>query len=99
MYSVSYGVSLNTLVKIFKKEILSELTYEFESYTNNLEINSNAVIFGQIIEPATALKMCEPKVYEDFRDEYIEERAREFRKELLNSDETVSIYGIDFTVE
>lgn len=43
--------------------------------------------------------MCEPKVYEDFRDEYIEERAREFRKELLNSDETVTIYGLDFTVE
>lgn len=98
-YSVSYGVSIDTITKIFKKEILSELTYEFESYTNNLEINSNAVIFGQIIEPATVLKNCEPKVYEDFLNEFIINRARDFRKELLNSDETVSIYDLDFTVE
>ena len=98
-YSVSYGVSIDTIVKIFKKEIFSEMINEFNSFIDNMEINSDAVVFGQIIEPATVLKNCEPKVYEDFLDEFIINRARDFRKELLNSDETVSIYDLDFTVE
>lgn len=98
-YSVSYGVSIDTIAKIFKKEILSEMINEFNSFIDNMEINSDAVVFGQIIAPSTVLKNCEPKVYEDFLNEFIINRARDFRKELLNSDETVSIYDLDFTIE
>ena len=98
-YSVSYGVSIDTIAKIFKKEILSEMINEFNSFIDNMEINSNAVVFGQIIAPSIVLKKCEAKVYEDFLNEFIINRARDFRKELLNSDETVSIYDLDFTVE
>ena len=98
-YSVSYGVSIDTIAKIFKKEIFSEMINEFNSFIDNMEINSDAVVFGQIIAPSIVLKKCEPKVYEDFLNEFIINRARDFRKELLNSDETVSIYDLDFTVE
>ena len=98
-YSVSYGVSIDTIVKIFKKEILPEMINEFNSFVDSMEINSNAIVFGQIIEPSTVLKKCEPKVYEDTLNEFIINRAGEFRAELLNSDETVSIYDLDFTVE
>ena len=98
-YSVSYGVSIDTIAKIFKKEILSEMINEFNSFIDNMEINSNAVVFGQIIAPSIVLKKCEPKVYEDFLNKFIINRARDFRKELLNSDETVSIYDLDFTIE
>ena len=65
-YSVSYGVSIDTIAKIFKKEIFSEMINEFNSFIDNMEINSNAVVFGQIIAPSAVLKNCEPKVYEDF---------------------------------
>lgn len=98
-YSVSYGISINTITKIFKKEILPEMMDEFNSFIDNMEINSNAVVFGQIIAPSIVLKNCEPKVYNDFLNEFIINRAGNFRKELLNSDETVSIYDLDFTVE
>ena len=36
-YSVSYGVSIDTIVKIFKKEILSEMINEFNSFIDNME--------------------------------------------------------------